>query len=318
MSAEQVLVIDVGTSSVRSGIVTGDGTVRHVHQRQVLPTTPEPGVVEFDATVISDAVLETATHALADAGGVQAVGITNQRASTLVWDAVTGLPIGPVIGWQDLRTVISCLLLQAEGLRLAPNASATKLQWLLDTFDPDRLRAGELRFGTIDSWVAWSLSGGALHVTDTTNAGVTGLFDVAAESWDPHVLEILQVPASMLPQIVNSSGILGEATALPGSPVIAGLAGDQQASLLGQGCITPGIAKITFGTGGMLDMVTGTASPPSPNRGASGTFPIAAWRRGDQTTWGIEAIMLSAGSCVEWLRDDLGILETAALSLIHI
>ena len=312
--SENLLVIDVGTSSVRAGVVDATGTVRHVHQIPSLPSTPLSGMVEFDASSIAEKVLEVANASLNAHGPVAAVGITNQRATTVVWDARTGDPIGPAIGWQDLRTVIDCLVLQAEGLRLAPNVSATKLKWLLDTFDPHRENAEYLRFGTLDTWVAWTLSRGDVHVTDASNAGVTGLVTPAIDGWDPRALEVLNVPSLMLPEIVSSSGIVGEATALAGSPPIAALVGDQQASLVGQSCTLPGLAKITFGTGGMLDLVTGAAAPPAAERGPSGTFPIAGWRREGTTTWGLEAIMLSAGSCVEWLRDDLGILSDAATS----
>ena len=310
MSTGRILVVDVGTSSVRSGIVQADATVTDVVQVPVLPSSPEPGQVEFDALAIQAAVLETARAALS-AGPVDGVGIANQRATTVVWDARTGLPIGPAIGWQDLRTVINCLLLQAEGLRLAPNVSASKAQWLLDTFDPERSGAEHLRFGTMDTWIAWTLSEGSLHVTDATNAAVTGLVDHSARSWDARTLDVLGLPATMMPGIVDSTGAVGLATALEGAPEICGIAGDQQASLIGQGCVAPGQAKITFGTGGMLDMVTGPDAPESPQRSAGGTFPIIARQRDDAPVWGLEAIMLSAGSCVEWLRDDLGILTSA-------
>ena len=310
MSHGQILVVDVGTSSVRSSIVTGDGNVSHVSQVPVLPSSPEAGMVEVDARLIRDAVLETARTTLSAVSGVDAVGIANQRATTVVWDATTGEPIGPAIGWQDLRTVVNCLVLQGEGLRLAPNASATKLQWLLDTFDPERVRAASLRFGTIDTWVAWTLSNGEIHVTDATNAAVTGLFDLES-GWDARTLEILNIPSPMMPRIVDSSGVVGLASALEGSPPIAGIVGDQQASLIGQSCVAPGHAKITFGTGGMLNVVTGLTPPQSAERSEAGTFPIVAWKRNGVTTWGAEAIMLSAGSCVEWLRDDLGILASA-------
>lgn len=313
MSHGRILVVDVGTSSVRSGIVDTTSGLSSVFQVAVLPESPNPGEVELDAMAIKDAVLSTASAALESGGPVDAVGIANQRASTVVWDVETGIPIGPAIGWQDLRTVINCLLLQAEGLRLAPNVSATKLQWLLDTYDPERTRAnaGTLRFGTIDTWVAWNLSGGALHVTDATNAAVTGLTAGSTLSWDERTLETLRVPASMLPRIVDSSGSLGHASALEGSPIICGIAGDQQASLIGQGCTSPGQAKITFGTGGMLDMVMGPDAPVTAQRGPGGTFPIVTWQRDGTPVWGLEAIMLSAGTCVEWLRDDLGIIESA-------
>ena len=309
-----VLVVDVGTSGVRAGIVRPDGTVEHVHYLPVLPDTPFPGLVEFDATTMAAAVLEVTTQALADEGGpVQAVGIANQRASSIVWERATGKPVGPGIGWQDLRTVGTCLELQAEGIRLAPNASATKLAALLDMADPDRSRsvAGELCFGTVDTWVAWNLSGGILHVTDTSNAGITAMISTDASGWDPVVLEALKIPTAILPTIVPSTGAIGEATALSGSPVIAGIAGDQQASLFGQGCTRPGLAKATFGTGGMLDQCIGTTPPSFSHRGGGGTFPIITWSSAKTLVWGVEAVMLSAGSCVEWLRDDLGIIDTA-------
>ena len=309
-----VLVVDIGTSGVRAGVVRADGTVEHVHHLPVLPETPFPGLVEFDATTMAAAVLEVATASLADEGGpVQAVGIANQRASTVVWERATGKPVGPGIGWQDLRTVGTCLELQADGIRLAPNASATKLAALLDLADPDRSRSerGELCFGTVDTWAAWTLSGGTLHVTDTTNAGVTGLIRTDASGWDPAILAGLRIPTAVLPTIVHSTGVIGEASTLAGSPVIAGMAGDQQASLFGQGCTRPGLAKATFGTGGMLDQCIGTSRPPFSHRGGGGTFPIITWSSADTLVWGVEAVMLSAGSCVEWLRDDLGIIETA-------
>jgi glycerol kinase len=311
-----LLVVDVGTSGVRGAIVEADGSVHHVHHAQVLPDTPFPGLVEFDASALADAVLDVAGRSLADAGSVEAVGIANQRASTIVWDRASSEPVGPGIGWQDLRTVGTCLELQAKGFRLAPNASATKVAAILDQFDPDRSRAerGELAFGTVDSWVAWILSDGQLHISDASNAGVTGLVHRDGSAWDAAVLEELRIPASMLPNIVDSTGVAGEAVKLPGRPPIAGIAGDQQASLVGQGCTRPGLAKATFGTGGMLDQCVGAVRPSFASRGDNGTIPIVAWRRDGRVTWGIEAIMLSAGTCVEWLRDDLGLIDTAAAS----
>ncbi|MEY2568974.1 MAG: glycerol kinase [Actinomycetota bacterium] len=306
-----VLVIDVGTSGVRAAIVDGDGAVRQVHHREVLPSSPAPNFVEFDAAQMADAALAVASEALDAAGGsVDAVGIANQRASTVVWDRATGEPVGPGIGWQDLRTVGMCLMLQAQDIRLAPNASATKLAVLLDIGDPDRTR--DLCFGTVDTWIAWTLSGGSLHVTDASNAAVTGLLQADATGWHPEILDALRIPESVLPTIVDSTGIVGEASALPGAPPIAGIAGDQQASLIGQGCTRTGLAKITFGTGGMLDMCGGPERPAFHMRGEGGCFPIVAWRQGGRITWGVEAVMLSAGTAVEWLRDDMGLIETAA------
>ncbi len=311
-----VLVVDVGTSGVRAAIVRPDASVEHVHHEPVLPQSPEPSLVEFDAAVMAGAALEVAHAALAEGGPVAAVGVANQRASTIVWERATGRPVAPGVGWQDLRTVVRCLELQAEGIRVAPNASATKLEWILDQVDPERKRAerGELCFGTVDAWLAWTLSGGALHVTDATNAGVTLLVDPSTIDWDGDLLERLRIPPAMMPRIVDTAGDLGPASALPGAPPICALVGDQQASLVGQGCTRPGLAKATFGTGGMLDQCTGSgtdAAPVSSGRGGAGTFPIAAFRVGGRTTWGVEAVMLSAGSCVEWLRDGLGILASA-------
>ena len=308
----RALVVDVGTSSVRASIVGADTTVAHVHRRAVLPATPAPGFVELDALTLADAVLEVCHAALAEGGPVDAVGITNQRSTTIVWDRETGEPVGPGIGWQDQRTVMMCLALQAQGLRLSPSSSATKLAFLLDTADPDRTR--DLCFGTVDTWVAWTLSAGRLHVTDLSNAGVTGMMLHDGSGWDPKVLETLRIPTAVLPTIVDSSEVTGEATALPGAPPIAGMAGDQQASLVGQGCTRPGLAKMTFGTGGMLDLCLGADRPAFDQRGPNGTFPIVAWRRHGRITWGLEAFMLTAGQAVEWLRDDLGVIADAAES----
>jgi glycerol kinase len=306
-----VLVVDVGTSSVRSSVVDENGQVAGLHQVACLPSSPEPGQVEFDAHALADAARHTALEALRDAGaeGVDAVGITNQRASTVVWDRTTGKPVGPGLGWQDLRTVVDCLVLQGQGIRVAPNVSATKVGWLLNQFDADRSR--DLCFGTVDSWIAWSLSGGNTHVIDASNAGVTGLVDANATGWDDAVLAAIGIPHSLLPTIVDTAGVCGTATFLPSHPPIAALVGDQQASLVGQGAVRPGIAKITFGTGGMLDVVTGTTRPTAKTRSDAGCFPIVAWRYGGETVWGLEGAMLSAGTCVEWLRDDLGVISSA-------
>ncbi|MBW3650264.1 MAG: glycerol kinase, partial [Actinobacteria bacterium] len=307
-----ILVVDVGTSGVRAAMVSPDGAVAHVHHRQVLPETPMPNFVQFDAAAMAEAVLEVAHAALADGGPATAVGIANQRASTIVWDRATGEPVGPGVGWQDLRTVGMCLALQQQGIRVAPNASATKLAFLLDMADPNRDR--DLCFGTVDTWVAWTLSGGTLHVTDPGNAGVTGLLAEDGTGWHQPVLDALRIPPGVLPEVADSAGVVGHASKLPGSPPIAGMAGDQQASLMGQACVRPGLAKITFGTGGMLDLCIGAERPRFAVRGGGGCFPVIAWRRGGLTTWAIEAVMLSAGTAVEWLRDDLGLLSSSAES----
>jgi glycerol kinase len=307
-----ILVVDVGTSGMRAAVVRPDATVAAVHARRTPPTSPFPGLVEFDAAALRTTVLEVATAALADGGPVEAVGIANQRTSAIVWDRATGEPVGPALGWQDLRTVVECLTLNAKGYRLAPNQSPTKLAWLLQAYDPDR--TGDLCFGTVDSWVAWVLSGGSAHVTDVSNAHISGLQRADASGWHTDLLAELGIPEAMLPRVVDSSGVCGEATALPGAPPIAGIAGDQQASLIGQCCVLPGLAKATFGTGGMLDVCLGHERPAIEARGPAGTFPIVAWRRAGRTTWGVEAIMLSAGTNVDWLVEDLGLLADPAES----
>jgi glycerol kinase len=311
MTPTRVLVVDVGTSSVRAAVVDADARIAAEHRQALLPTSPAPGLVEFDPVAMADTVLDVARAALDEAGPVAAVGIANQRSSTVVWDRATGRPVGPGIGWQDLRTVGRCLELRRDGMRVAPNESATKLEALLDQVDPTRTR--DVCFGTVDTWVAWTLSERRLHVVDATNAALTGLFDRDGRGWSDRALAVLRVPERVLPAVVDSSGVIGEAGALPGAPPIAGILGDQQASLLGQGCVRPGDAKITFGTGGMLDIVVGPDRAPF-DRGPGGTFPIVTRRVNGVDTWGLEAIMLAAGTNVEWLRDDLGLIDDAAAS----
>ena len=310
------LVIDVGTSSIRVAVVEPDASLRTQRREPFLPSTPFPGGLEFDAAAMAAVVLRMCTEVLSEVGAITSVGITNQRASTIVWDRTSGVPVAPGLGWQDLRTIGTCLMLQPQGFQVPPNASATKVAHILDQVDPDRYR--DLCFGTIDSWIAWTLTRGDAHITDTTNAAVTGLITVGTEGdlfWNVALLDVLRIPMSVMPRIVSSSGDLAVATALPGHPALTALVGDQQGSLIGQACVHPGNTKITFGTGAMLDMCTGPVPPgPAAGRLPNGCFPIAAWSRGDRTTGGMEAAMLTAGSAVEWLRDDLQILTTAAES----
>lgn len=275
-----------------------------------------PGLVEFDPAKMAAAALEVAAAAqaaaVADGDTVEAVGVTTQRASGIAWDARTGKPLGPGLGWQDLRTVGTCLTLQAEGIRFSPSESATKFAWLLEQMDPaDRDNA---RLGTVDTWIAWQLSHGQLHITDQSNAGVTGLSQFDATGWNPDLLDKLSIPLDAMPTIVDSTGPLGEATALEGAPPLCSLVGDQQASLVGQGCTRPGLAKATFGTGGMLDVCRGDSRPDFAARGEKGCFAIIAWRQAGRVTWGVEGIMLAAGSAVDWLVEDLGIIGSAAES----
>jgi glycerol kinase len=304
----RALAIDIGTTSIRTGIVDVHGAVTHVRQAPLTVTTPNPGEVELDGDEIARLARELATSTLEECGGADVVGITNQRATTIVFDPTTGVPVGPALGWQDLRTVIDCLILQGDGLRLAPNQSATKARWLVAQSGRE---SRELRFATIETWVAWHLSEGSVHATDRSNAAVNGLVALDVNHWDAQILSTLGLDVAMMPAIVDTMGPVGVASALPGAPRITALVGDQQASLFGQSCVTQG-AKITFGTGAMLDMVRGSKGPSTMNRFPSGCFPVVTHSHDGVVTWGIEGIVLSAGACIEWLRDDLGLIDDAA------
>ncbi|MGH2929093.1 MAG: FGGY family carbohydrate kinase, partial [Solirubrobacteraceae bacterium] len=318
-------MVDVGTTSVRASIVLPDATVTLARREPLVVATPAPGLVEIDAERMAESVVRLASVVLGAGGPVLGLAIAAQRATTVVWERATGRPVAPAIGWQDLRTVTTCLDLQSQGVRLAPNMSATKVAAILDDIDPERRRADQLCAGTVESWIAWTLTGGsaapgALHVTDATNAAVTGMLRTGGDAegryaeWDPVVLDALRIPVSMLGRIVDTCGALSEAAALPGSPPLCALVGDQQASLVGQGCTQSGRAKATFGTGGMLDVCTGNLPPPHPGRSQAGTFPIVAWRHDGALTWGAEAVMLTAGACVDWLKEKMGLIENAAQS----
>lgn len=307
-----ILVIDVGTTSLRAAACDPRGGLHHVVQVPFPPSTPSPGLVEFDPSALGDAVLDAARAVIDRVGTVDAVGLATQRATTVVWDRTSGEPIGPALGWQDLRTVGECLMAKAEhGLEIAPNQSATKIGWLLGNA---AAVPSDICVGTVDSWLAWILTGGAAHVTDHTNAGVTGLYDITAGTWSDERCQAFGVDAAWLPRLVDSAGVVGNATALPGAPPLAALVGDQQSSLVGQGCVHAGDTKVTFGTGAMLDVCLGPERPRSGTRAANGTFPIVGWSHAGVLTWGTEAIMLAAGTNVDWLRDDLGLIETSAES----
>ena len=309
-----ILVIDVGTTTIRAAVVDEQLQIVALAHRSSPPTTPAPGLVEFDPVAMYDIVTDACQEVLSNVGEpARVLGITNQRASTVVWERSTGEPIAPALGWQDLRTVMECIMAKAEhDLALAPNQPATKVPWLLDHVEGARQR--DVCFGTVETWLAWKLSGGELHVTDHTNAAVSGLMTPDASQWDARTLDVLGIPASVLPTVVDSCGVIGAATALDGSVPIGALIGDQQASLVGQGCVTPGRAKLTFGTSGILDLCGGDDAPATARRGPHGTYPVVAWSRQGALTWGVEAIMLAAGTNVEWLRDDLGVLRTSAES----
>lgn len=310
-SSVSVLVIDVGTSSVRAALVGDDGSVSHVSRQPLPPEVPMAGLVEFDPAAMAAAALDVARRTLETAPQPPAaVGVSTQRASTVAWDAGTGQPLGPGLGWQDLRTVGTCLELQGRGLRFSPSESATKFAWHVEQH-PDH---PNLRLGTVDSWIAWNLTGGRDHITDATNAGLTGLYRVHGGGWREEAVEALGLRVEWLPRIVDSSGHLATVTALPGDMPLCSLVGDQQASLVGQGCTRPGLAKATFGTGGMLDICLDESPPGRSERSPQGCFPIVAWQLDGRVTWGSEAIMLAAGSAVDWLVEDMQMLSDPAQS----
>jgi glycerol kinase len=309
-----ILVVDVGTTGLRAAVVDDTLSVRAYEYRPCPPTTPAPGLAEFDGAMMAESLLDAARTAIARVDApIDAVGITNQRASVLLWDRTTGIPLGAGLGWQDLRTVGDCIVAKLEhGWALAPNQSATKASWLLA--NTPGLDDRDVCVGTIDSWVAWTLTEGAVHVSDQTNASATtnGLRLVDGTDWNSSICDALGVPISTLPTVVDSVGVCGHATALVGAPPISAMLGDQQASLIGQSCIRPGRAKITFGSGGMLDVCTDQPTPDGAHRHSSGTYPLPLWSIDGRLTWGVEGIMLSAGTNVEWLSDDMQLIDDPA------
>lgn len=310
------MVVDVGTSGLRAAVVRQDGSVNFLNYESCRPDTPAPGLVEFDPQKMGEAVLRVCHATIEQSKNfdqIEAVGITNQRASTVMWSKSTGKPLGPALGWQDLRTVFDCITVASEhSIKLAPNQTATKAAWMIKNYvEAKNLDLSDVRIGTVDSWVASVLSNHELHVTDSTNAGATGLCTLDASAWSERICNLLQVEISLLPTIVKSTGVIGNATALPSAPPIASLIGDQQSSLIGQGCVNSGATKITFGTGGMLDVFTGTTGPTRMHRSENGSYPLVAYSDERTTFWAAEAIMLSAGTNIEWLRDDLQIISSS-------
>lgn len=304
--ADQVLAIDAGTTSIRASVVGADGTRRASASAILPPSTGRPGRVELDPVALGEAAVELSEVVLRQAGPVAAVGIANQRCSTIVWERATGRPIGPGIGWQDNRTVRRCDELRRAGLDVSPHGSLTKAEWLLRHTDRP---ADELCVGTVDSWLVWVLTGGRAHITDTTNADTGRMATPDVDGWDPARLRACAVPEASMPRIVPSSGVVAEAVALPGAPPIAGLAGDQQASLVGLGCTAAGAAKATLGTGAMVGLCSGTAPPPD-GRDLHGSLVLAGWRDARGTGWMVEGTMLACGSALEWLRRDAGWFES--------
>jgi glycerol kinase len=319
-----ILALDQGTTSSRAIVFDEAGGIRGSAQQEFRQIFPQPGWVEHDATEIWATQSGVMHEALAKAGvtarDVAAIGITNQRETTVVWERATGRPIANAIVWQDRRTAPLCdelrtsgkamLIAEKTGLVIDAYFSGTKLKWLLDNVPGARERAlrGELAFGTIDSWLIFQLTGGAAHVTDASNASRTLLFDIRRGEWDDELLGLLDVPRSVLPQVVASSGVCAE-TLLDGVSVpIAGIAGDQQAALFGQACLAPGLAKNTYGTGCFLLMNTGANAVASRNN----LVTTVAWKRGDTLDYALEGSVFIAGAVVQWLRDGLQIIRSAS------
>ena len=318
-----LLALDQGTTSSRALIFDRSGTIHAVAQREFRQMFPQPGWVEHDPTEIWATQSGVMHEALAKAGvgarDIAAIGITNQRETTVLWERSTGRPVANAIVWQDRRTAPLCDALRAAGhaakfaartgLVLDAYFSGTKLRWLLDHVPGARERAarGELAFGTIDTWLVWNLTHGAAHVTDPSNASRTLLFDIHAGDWDDELLALLDIPREVLPRIVASSGICAE-TRLDGVGLpIAGIAGDQQAALFGQACHAPGLAKNTYGTGCFLLLNTGTSAVASKNN----LLTTVAWQRGGITEYALEGSVFIGGAVVQWLRDGLKLIRSA-------
>ena len=322
---KHVLALDQGTTSSRAIVFTEDGGVRALAQQEFRQIFPQPGWVEHDPEEIWRTQLAVARRALAEAGlkaaDVAALGIANQRETTVLWDRKSGLPVHNAIVWQDRRTAAACDGLKRRGkakdvkartgLVLDPYFSATKLAWLLDSIPGLRLHAerGEIAFGTIDSWLAWKLSGGALHVTDVSNAARTMLYNIHSSDWDEHLLALFKIPRKLLPQVLPSSHVYGEtAKQIFGAPIpIAGIAGDQQAALFGQACRSPGMAKNTYGTGCFMLLNTGANAVPSTH----GLLTTRCAQRGAKPQFALEGSVFIGGAVVQWLRDGLGFIRTS-------
>ncbi len=321
-----VLAIDQGTTSTRGIVFDAHGRTVALARREHAQHYPAAGWVEHDAEEIWRNALATAQEALAaarlGAREIAAIGITNQRETTVLWDRATGEPVHRAIVWQDRRTADACARLQGDGaeelvrkrtgLLLDPYFSGTKIGWLLDQVPGARARAlrGELAFGTIDCFLLWRLTGGRVHATDVTNASRTLLLDIHRGDWDDELLRLFGIPRALLPEVRDCSGEFGatDAGLLGASVPVAGIAGDQQAALFGQACFEPGMAKSTYGTGCFLLLNTGTTPFESKNR----LLTTPACRLGGRTTYALEGSIFVAGAAVKWLRDRLGLIEDAA------
>ncbi|WOO42202.1 glycerol kinase GlpK [Rubellicoccus peritrichatus] len=321
-----ILALDQGTTSSRAIVFNEAGSIVAMAQQEFPQHFPKSGWVEHDANDIWNSQETVAREALKKANltatDIAAIGITNQRETTLLWDRKTGEPIGNAIVWQDRRTSSYCddlersggdiLIRRKTGLLIDPYFSGTKVNWMLEHYDGARKRAeaGELAFGTVDTWLVWKLTGGAVHATDPTNACRTLLYNIHEEQWDDELLQLLDVPHEVLPEVKPSSGVFGECAAdsiAPGVP-IAGIGGDQQAALFGQTCYTPGMAKNTYGTGCFLLMNLGEEPRPSKHN----LLTTIGWKLGEAPThYALEGSVFIGGAAVQWLRDGLGIIKSA-------
>ena len=318
-----ILALDQGTTSSRALLFDQDGKIAAVAQREFEQIFPQPGWVEHDPEQIAASQIAVANDALRRTGAaardVAAIGITNQRETTIVWNRETGRPIHNAIVWQDRRTADQCerlrkdghasLIQQRTGLLIDAYFSATKISWILDNVAGARslADAGKLAFGTVDTWLIWKLAEGRLHATDISNASRTMLFNIHTGAWDGELLDLFRIPPSMMPEVHSSSEIYAEVSTikeLQGIP-IAGIAGDQQAALFGQRCTEPGMTKNTYGTGCFMLQNTGTRAVPSANQ----LVTTVAWKIGTKTEYALEGSVFVGGAVVQWLRDGLGLIR---------
>ncbi len=325
MPHKYILAVDQGTTSSRAIVFDHAGQSASIARKEFTQSYPQPGWVEHDPIEIwstqSAVIAEAIARADLTPSDIAAVGIANQRETTVVWDRNTGKPIHPAIVWQDRRTADQCRQMKAAGLEevfrkktgllLDPYFSGTKLRWILDNVTGARTRAenGELLFGTVDTWLVWKLTAGKVHVTDPTNASRTLLYNIHALEWDSELLSHLDIPLAMLPEVKPSSHVSGyvNPSLLPGQIPIAGIAGDQHAALFGQACFAPGMAKNTYGTGCFLLMNTGETPAVSKNN----LLSTIAWQIGDTTEYALEGSVFIGGAVVQWLRDELQIVRSA-------
>jgi glycerol kinase len=325
-AARYILALDQGTTSSRAIVFDQQGNIVSSAQKEFGQIYPQPGWVEHDPREIwstqAGVAAEAVTHAGLGAHEIAAIGITNQRETTVIWDRKTGQPVYNAIVWQDRRGAALCEALQERGLTAAIRAktglpvdayfSATKIRWILDNVAGVRARAeaGELAFGTVDSWLVWNLTQGALHITDVTNASRTMLFDIHKREWDDELLAALEIPRALLPEVRASSEVYGMThPSLFAAPIpIAGIAGDQHAALFGQMCIQPGMVKNTYGTGCFLVMNTGS----TPIESSNSLVTTIAWQIGERVDYALEGSIFIGGAVVQWLRDGLGLIRDAA------